>query len=40
MEHVQAELLTDAGHEAVVRLLPRGFPGVLIQGASPATGRP
>lgn len=34
MEHVEAELFTDGGNNAVVRLPPRRFPGVLIQGDS------
>ncbi|MEU2108950.1 hypothetical protein [Streptomyces sp. NPDC019507] len=34
MERVEAELLTDAGNNAVVRLAGRRFPGVLIQGDS------
>ncbi|MFE9429676.1 DUF6959 family protein [Streptomyces sp. NPDC006640] len=34
MERVEAELLTDGGNNAVVRLPPRRFPGVLIQGDS------
>ncbi|MFG3545480.1 DUF6959 family protein [Streptomyces clavifer] len=33
MEHVEAELFTDGGNNAVVRLPPRS-PGVLIQGDS------
>jgi hypothetical protein len=32
MERVEAELFTDGGNNAVVRLPPRRFPGVLIQG--------
>ncbi|GAA3058479.1 hypothetical protein GCM10017562_24300 [Streptomyces roseofulvus] len=32
MERVEAELLTDAGNDAVVRLPGRAFPGILIQG--------
>ncbi|MFE1228464.1 DUF6959 family protein [Streptomyces sp. NPDC059442] len=32
MERVQAELFTDGGNDAVVRLPSRNFPGVLIQG--------
>ncbi|MGW3669001.1 DUF6959 family protein [Streptomyces sp. NPDC005141] len=31
MERVEAELFTDGGSNAVVRLPPRRFPGVLIQ---------
>ncbi|MGX1887446.1 DUF6959 family protein [Streptomyces sp. NPDC055287] len=31
MERVEAELFTDGGNNAVVRLPPRRFPGVLIQ---------
>ncbi|WP_042396799.1 DUF6959 family protein [Streptacidiphilus carbonis] len=34
MEYIAAELFTDAGNGAVVRLPPRKFPGVLIQGDS------
>ncbi|MFI2348440.1 DUF6959 family protein [Streptomyces sp. NPDC019443] len=34
MEHVEAELFTDGGNNAVVRLPGRRFPGVLIQGDS------
>ncbi|MCJ0875449.1 hypothetical protein [Streptomyces sp. AP-93] len=34
MELIEAELFTDAGNDAVVRLPPRRFPGVLIQGDS------
>lgn len=34
MERIEVELLTDAGNDAVVRLPPRNFPGVLIQGDS------
>ncbi|MFM9587923.1 DUF6959 family protein [Streptomyces scabiei] len=34
MERIEAELLTDPGNDAVVRLPPRRFPGVLIQGDS------
>ncbi|MFJ5707637.1 DUF6959 family protein [Streptomyces sp. NPDC093105] len=32
MKRVEAELLTDGGNDAVVRLPSRTFPGVLIQG--------
>ncbi|MFD7321478.1 DUF6959 family protein [Streptomyces sp. NPDC059875] len=32
MERVEAELFTDGGNDAVVRLPRRNFPGVLIQG--------
>ncbi|MFJ8011018.1 DUF6959 family protein [Streptomyces sp. NPDC096339] len=32
MERVEAELFTDRGNDAVVRLPHRNFPGVLIQG--------
>ncbi|MFK0256629.1 DUF6959 family protein [Streptomyces sp. NPDC090445] len=32
MEIIEAELFTDPGNDAVVRLPPRHFPGVLIQG--------
>lgn len=34
MERIEAELFTDPGNDAVVRLPPRRFPGVLIQGDS------
>jgi hypothetical protein len=34
MERVEAELFTDGGNNAVVRLPGRRFPGVLIQGDS------
>ncbi|MCZ0989972.1 DUF6959 family protein [Streptomyces diastatochromogenes] len=34
MERVEAELFTDGGNDAVVRLSGRRFPGVLIQGDS------
>ncbi|MEI5522469.1 hypothetical protein WB401_15700 [Streptomyces brasiliscabiei] len=34
MERVEAELFTDGGNDAVVRLPGRKFPGVLIQGDS------
>lgn len=34
MERVEAELFTDGGNNAVVRLPGRHFPGVLIQGDS------
>ncbi|MGW0531124.1 DUF6959 family protein [Streptomyces sp. NPDC003032] len=34
MERIEAELFTDPGNDAVVRLPPRDFPGVLIQGDS------
>ncbi|MCX4625173.1 hypothetical protein [Streptomyces sp. NBC_01443] len=34
MERIEAELFTDPGNEAVVRLPRRRFPGVLIQGDS------
>ena len=34
MERVEAELFTDGGNNAVVRLPRRRFPGVLIQGDS------
>lgn len=34
MERIEAELFTDPGNDAVVRLPPRNFPGVLIQGDS------
>jgi hypothetical protein len=34
MERIEAELFTDPGNDAVVRLPPRRFPGMLIQGDS------
>ncbi|MFI2764356.1 DUF6959 family protein [Streptomyces echinatus] len=34
MERIEAELFTDPGNDAVVRLPARRFPGVLIQGDS------
>jgi hypothetical protein len=34
MERVTAELFTDGGNDAVVRMPGRKFPGVLIQGDS------
>ncbi|MFD7558859.1 DUF6959 family protein [Streptomyces sp. NPDC059835] len=34
MELIEAELFTDPGNDAVVRLPPRRFLGVLIQGDS------
>ncbi|MES9520034.1 DUF6959 family protein [Streptomyces capoamus] len=34
MEHIEAELLTDGGNDAVVRLPGRRFPGLLLQGDS------
>ncbi|MFJ8043615.1 DUF6959 family protein [Kitasatospora sp. NPDC096147] len=34
VEHVTAELFTEPGNNAVVRLPPRRFPGVLVQGDS------
>jgi hypothetical protein len=34
MERVEAELFTDGGNDAVVRLPGRRFPGVLLQGDS------
>ncbi|WP_404197239.1 DUF6959 family protein [Streptomyces tauricus] len=34
MKRVEAELFTDGGNDAVVRLPDRRFPGVLIQGDS------
>ncbi|MGX1549482.1 DUF6959 family protein, partial [Streptomyces adustus] len=34
MERIEAELLTDGGNDAVVRLPGRRFPGVLVQGDS------
>lgn len=39
MERVEAELFTDGGSNAVVRLPGRRFPGVLIQGDSLSTLR-
>ncbi|MEU1528349.1 DUF6959 family protein [Streptomyces fagopyri] len=35
MERVEAELFTDGGNDAVVRLPGRRFPGVLVQGDIP-----
>ncbi|WP_144122970.1 DUF6959 family protein [Catellatospora sichuanensis] len=32
MELIEAELLTDGGNNAIVRLPHRAFPGVLVQG--------
>lgn len=34
MERIEAELLTDGGNNAVVRLPGRRFPGVVVQGDS------
>lgn len=34
MEHIEAELFTDGGNDAVVRIPGRRFPGVLMQGDS------
>lgn len=34
MQRIEAELFTDGGNDAVVRLTGRRFPGVLIQGDS------
>ncbi len=34
MDRIEAELFTDRGNDAVIRLPPRNFPGVLIQGDS------
>ncbi|WP_046734285.1 DUF6959 family protein [Streptomyces humi] len=34
MQRVEAELFTDPGNDAVVRLPQHNFPGVLIQGDS------
>ncbi|MCF3131082.1 DUF6959 family protein [Streptomyces olivochromogenes] len=34
MERIEAELFTDGGNDAVVRLPGRRFPGVLLQGDS------
>ena len=34
MKRVEAELFTDGGNDAVVRLPDRRFPGVLIEGDS------
>lgn len=39
MERVAAELFTDGGNDAVVRLPGRRFPGVLIQGDTLSTIR-
>lgn len=39
MENVQAEVFTDRGNNAVVRLQPRRFPGVLVQGDTLAAFR-
>ncbi|MFF8275078.1 DUF6959 family protein [Streptomyces lateritius] len=39
MERVEAELFTDGGNDAVVRLPGRNFPGVLIQGDTLSTLR-
>ncbi|WP_030547850.1 DUF6959 family protein [Streptomyces exfoliatus] len=37
MERVEAELFTDGGNDAVVRLPGRRFPGVLVQGDTLST---
>ncbi|KQW16894.1 hypothetical protein [Streptomyces sp. Root369] len=34
MERIEAELFTDGGNDAVVRMPGRRFPGVLVQGDS------
>ncbi|KDN78655.1 hypothetical protein DF19_36780 [Streptomyces olindensis] len=34
MERIEAELFTEGGNDAVVRLPGRRFPGVLVQGDS------
>lgn len=34
MERIEAELLTDSGNDAVVRMPGRRFPGVLVQGGT------
>jgi hypothetical protein len=34
MERIEAELFTDGGNDAVVRMPGRRFPGVLMQGDS------
>ncbi|MFK0123186.1 DUF6959 family protein [Streptomyces nigra] len=34
MERIEAELFTDGGNDAVVRVPGRRFPGVLVQGDS------
>ncbi|MGW1779928.1 DUF6959 family protein [Streptomyces sp. NPDC002143] len=34
MQRIEAELFTDGGNNAVVRLPDRRFPGVLVQGDS------
>ncbi|MFG2938356.1 DUF6959 family protein [Streptomyces sp. NPDC048282] len=34
MERIEAELFTDGGNNAVVRMPGRRFPGVLVQGDS------
>lgn len=34
MERIEVELFTDASVDAVVRLPPRRFPGLLVQGDS------
>lgn len=34
MERIEAELFTDGGNNAVVRLPGRNFPGVVVQGDS------
>ncbi|MER6678568.1 hypothetical protein [Streptomyces sp. NPDC000983] len=34
MERIEAELFTDGGNDAVLRLPGRRFPGVLVQGDS------
>ncbi|WP_432125495.1 DUF6959 family protein [Streptomyces sp. bgisy082] len=37
MERVEAELFTDGGNDAVVRLPGRRFPGLLVQGDTLST---
>ncbi|MDX3693451.1 hypothetical protein PV726_24505 [Streptomyces europaeiscabiei] len=34
MERIEAELFTDGGNDAVIRMPGRRFPGVLVQGDS------
>lgn len=34
MKRIEADILTDGGNDAVVRMPGRRFPGVLIQGDS------
>ncbi|WUT05150.1 hypothetical protein OG802_18845 [Streptomyces sp. NBC_00704] len=35
MKRIEAELFTDGGNDAVVRMPGRQFPGVLVQGDPP-----